>query len=304
MKLILLGLLVTASSFAFTVNTQIVDIEDNGDEKSLDVLATYNGRIFKVNRENYELIDRLAVARDSGAEVELDLNGTTFGLNVLNKIEEVTDVTLLTTGELIENMNITNKPTPMDNYTPTDLGTMEKAKKVFSSLRSVGKTKKRSECFNRAYIWAKHMSDYYRINSMKILIYYSKKYRENIKNSKWWFHIAPMVKVGDKYIAMDRQFLSKPVTALEWENFFTKQIPNKRYNCKHFVHYSEFTKNYRNYNEWCFIQYTSMYYWEPNDMERLEKTGQQQTRWKDSRIKAAAKQAFKRWTSVYDRYKL
>ncbi len=56
-------------------------------------------------------------------------------------------------------------------------------------------------------------------------------------------------------------------------------------------------------NEYCNIQHTSMFYWEPNDMSRLDKKGVQKTDWVNWELRVASKEAFKKWRKVYDQYK-
>jgi hypothetical protein len=141
------------------------------------------------------------------------------------------------------------------------------------------------------------------VNSLKVLVYYSRRYRREIKNSKWWFHISPVVKVEDELYAMDREFRRKPETVKDWQNYFTKTIPDKSYDCKQITHYSEFKNSYDDYSEWCFTQLTSMYYWGPNTIDRLEKKGIQMTEFSNSILQKAAKEAFRKSSSVYEALK-
>lgn len=300
----LLLLMMSISAFAgYTVKSHIVEIEDNGDEKTLDVLVSYDGRIFKVDKENTSLIEELKVAREIGSQVEIDLQTNFVSEHILNEIEEIKEVRLLSReGTRKSRRTFVDEPiSPMNNYIPSDLGTYEKAERIFKGLRNVGKTQRRSQCFNRAYVWSKYMYKTAGVRSMKVLIFYSRRYRREIKGSKWWFHIAPVVKVQDEYYTMDYEFHRRPKTVKDWQNFFTFRIPDKQYDCRFITHYSEFKKNYDNYSEWCFLQYTSMYYWEPNDIARVENEGIEKTRFSESILKIATKEAFRKHRRVFER---
>ncbi len=306
MRSLIMACLLSASTFAgYSVNTHIVEIEDNGDEKSLDVLVSYDGRIFKVDRKDTETIEALGTAREVGAKVEVELGTNFISEKILNEIETIKSVKLVSqnTGVSYDSNVTVNAVSPLNNYIPSDLGTYEKAERIFSALNKAGKRQRKSQCFNRAYVWSKYMNKRFNVDSLKVLIYYSKRYRKEIRGSRWWFHIAPVVKVQDELYAMDREFMRKPVTVHDWQNYFTKKIPNEAYDCKMITHYSEFKNEYRNYSEWCFTQLTSMYYWEPNDIQRVEETGKEMTGFSNRILNIAAKEAFRRSSAVYESLK-
>jgi hypothetical protein len=145
------------------------------------------------------------------------------------------------------------------------------------------------------------MYDRDNVKSMKILIYYTKKYRREI-DGKWWFHIAPMIDINGQNFVMDREFTNKPITDTQWEKIFTKKMEAKGvfgYRCKVIKNIKEYYNNYNQQNEYCNIQVTSMYYWEPNDMSKLDKTGVQQTKFENWKLKSAAKEVFFGWRKVY-----
>ena len=299
-----MALVLSMSAFAgYTVNTHIVEIEDNGDEDTLDVLVSYDGRIFEVQRDDLETIADLQVAKEIGAQVEVDLSSNFISDKILNQIETIKSVKLLSQNTDVNyEANATAEPiSPMHNYIPSDVGTYEKAQMIFNDLNNAGRRQRRSQCFNRAYVWSKYMYKIHGVKSMKVLLYYSKRYRENIRGSRWWFHISPVVKIGNENYAMDREFRRNPETVKDWQNYFTKKIPDESYDCKMVTHYSEFKDDYRNFSEWCFTQMTSMYYWEPNDIQRVEETGQEMTGFSNWILERAADEAFRRSSDVYDR---
>ena len=141
---------------------------------------------------------------------------------------------------------------------------------MFGKLKD--RTKSFTQCFNRAHIWARQMHKDYAVKSQKILIYYTKKYRAEV-DGKWWFHIAPMITVNEDKYVMDREFTNAPTTDANWEAIFTKKMKSKGigpadYRCGKIKNISEY---YADANpDYCNIQHTSMYYWEPNGKLRFK----------------------------------
>ena len=124
---------------------------------------------------------------------------------------------------------------PFDRANPTDVGTFENAKKIFDILPLA---EGNSDCFMRAYAWTyeawnrmyynpetKELIDtkttgiydgaFKKIELKKILIFYTRLFRENL-NNKWGFHIAPSVVANGVTYILDKQYLTKPATAKEW----------------------------------------------------------------------------------------
>ena len=130
-----------------------------------------------------------------------------------------------------------------------------------------------------------------------------KKYRKEV-SKKWWFHIAPMVDVNGEYFVMDREFTRKPITDKNWEQIFTQKIGKPSYRCKQIDNIQEYYDDTNTNNEYCNIQHTSMYYWEPNDMSRLDKTGKRKTDWVNWELRVASKEAFKKWRKVFEKRKI
>lgn len=296
-RFLTLGLLFTLQVNA-GIKTNVVHIESGvTNTDNTEVFVTHEGRVFEVNPMNRELINKLEAAKNKNLEVELEVE-TGEEFNHPNKIEKILDVKVLEGNEEVVNEEVM---TPMDNYSASNLNSYENALEIFKSLN--GNTKMFSQCFNRAHIWAKQMFDEHQVKSMKILIYYTKKYRKEV-SKKWWFHIAPMVDVNGQFYVMDKEFTRKPVTDANWEKIFTKKMGNPSYRCKKIDNIKEYYDDTNTNNEFCNIQHTSMYYWEPNDMSRLDKTGKRKTDWVNWEIKVASKEAFKKWRKVFEKRKI
>jgi hypothetical protein len=297
-KLLGLGLLLALQAQA-TITTNVVHMEEGvSNIENTEVFVTYEGRVFEVDPNRSDLLEKLEIAKEVNLQVEIEVE-TGAQFDVLGNIEKIISVSLVS-----ENIQLNNDENesfnPMTNYTPSNVESLEKATEMFKSLN--GKTKRFSQCFNRAHVWSKQMYDNYGVNSMKILIYYTKKYRKEV-SKKWWFHIAPMIDINGEYYVMDKEFTRAPITAKKWESIFTKKMKSPGYRCKQIVHIGEYYDSNNTNNEFCNIQYTSMFYWEPNDMSRLEKTGAQKTSWVKTELKRAAKEGFKKSKKVYEEIK-
>ena len=186
---------------------------------------------------------------------------------------------------------------PMVDFEPTVVESSDRAKQIFKTLNS--KTRRSSQCFNRAHIWSKSMWDNYKIKSMKIFIFYTKKFRDEVSD-KWWFHVAPMINVAGEMTVMDREFTREPKTADQWENIFTGKLNSPGYRCKKMDNISTYFDNENYNNEFCNIQYTSMYHWGPNDLQQAASESVIQTDWKDWKLKTASKQGFRKWRKVFE----
>lgn len=298
MKKIYTLLLMTSFAATAGINTHVVHMENGLNNADTEVFVSYDGRVFNLEADREDLREKLEYARENNLEVELEVEDSmVLHPDTVERIEDVQIIEEIAP-ELQESDALL---TPMTGYSPSNVESYEKANEIFLSLND--STKWFSQCFNRAHIWAKEMFDNYAVHSMKILIYYTKRYRREV-SKKWWFHIAPMVSVNGDFYVMDREFTRNPVTDTEWEQIFTKKMGDTDYRCKKIDNIKEFYNEENTNNEFCNIQHTSMYYWEPNDMSRLDKTGAEKTTWVNWELRVAAKEAFRKWRKVYSELKV
>ena len=269
-RLLTLTLLTTMNISAMAgVKTRILHV--NAPEtinESYEVLIAKDRKVYQIPASHIELVEKVQKASELNSVIEIETSTE----------DQITSLEVIEAGDDILDFYPNENLTPMTNYTPSNVESYELAETLFKSLKD--RTKWFTQCFNRAHVWSKQMYDSHQVNSMKILIYYTKKYRREI-NGKWWFHIAPMVDVNGTYYVLDKEFTRKPVTDSAWEHIFTKKMESKGiygYRCKVIQNIKEYYDQYNQENEYCNIQVTSMYYWEPNDMSRLDKTGKQKTR--------------------------
>ncbi|MDA8791870.1 protein-glutamine glutaminase family protein [Bacteriovoracaceae bacterium] len=140
-----------------------------------------------------------------------------------------------------------NMISPIENSNPTNFATMEQVMTLFNHLLP---SSQKSQCYNRAYAWTYQMvttflynaekkdlqtkeyveknklKGYSPIETRKMLIYYTKKYRDNL-DDKWAFHIAPSVMLNGEILVLDKEFLEKPETVQGWVDDLIK-IDRKR----------------------------------------------------------------------------
>lgn len=294
MKTLILTLSLLSLTAHAAVNTKISRVENN------EIFAA-NGRVYEIDTKDLKLIKDLEFAKETGATVNLDLEeGFPFASEVVERITavEVEEQALEQFGTAEEGLD------PMTGYEPSNVSSLEVANEMFSKLKD--RSKSFTQCFNRAHIWARQMHKDFGVKSQKILIYYTKKFRAEV-DGKWWFHIAPMISVNEEKYVMDREFTNAPTTDVAWEAIFTHKMKVKGvgpadYRCAQIKNISEY---YADANPaYCNIQHTSMYYWEPNDMENLDSKGIQKTQWINWELRIAAKGFLRDWKKVYEKYQV
>ena len=293
MKFLLLSVSLFALHLHAGIVTKIFKVEKPLKENGYyQVLTLNNGRVFAVDGKNESLLSKLKAASYSRSLVELE---TTEPINKNKGLERVVDVSTLPTRKIQKPIFFEHAP-----FEPTDLQSVELAEQMFSEL--IPRTKWWTECYNRAHIWSRQMHKDHQVRSEKIFIFYTQKYRSEI-NGKWWFHVAPMVTVqGEEYV-MDKEFTKEPLPVEDWEEIFNVPMERTGYRCKRIDRISEYYQESNDHNEYCNIQKTSMYYWEPSELEKLEQQGVTKNKWIDWEIRAAAKEIFWSWRKVYKEYK-
>lgn len=278
MKKIAMGLFSAAvlaqSAGASELTTRIVDVQltKAGDEA---MIYEEGGRILRVKANEKAFVKALKNIKHSNQFLRVDFDEKSFQLNG---------------AQLLEQAEVEVAPvTAAESYTPSEI-TMEEATAAFSAMDN--KTKSNSQCFNRAHGWAYDMFSQRDIKSMKMFIFFTRKYIEEHKYN-WWFHVAPYVIVknetGTEERLMDRSFTKGPETVKKWTDRFIKT----KINCTVAAKYTDFHSN--QFATDCYLIKASMYYRSPKDLELLEKENRQEVEWNAMEIREARKQAFKNW---------
>jgi hypothetical protein len=203
----------------------------------------------------------------------------------------------LTNARVIENVQLTVSPLQTEKrlipatpsqaiYEPTLIENLELAQEYFREARYVDKE---SQCFNRAHVWSYEWFVKHAINSNKTWIFFTRRYIRKFK-FKWWFHVSPSVQVMENGFPtekiMDIKYARGPLPIHRWTEIFMRD----RATCPLVKTYSD----YANYPETgsCFLMNTSMFYYQPFDIESKETWETMKANWYDSEIKEAYLEAF------------
>lgn len=259
-----------------TITTRIHQL-DLGQTMNDDVIVLLKGgEVARLDRKDAMLVDFLqdAELHDQWLRVTMD------------EKQKITAVKLTNPPPALENFEAVEV---IQEYIPSVLESFESAKTIFKAARH---NNKESQCFNRAHVWSYDWRLKHNLYSSKAWLYFTVKYiRENTaREFKWWFHVAPMVLVNIegkiRERIMDRRYFNGPVSIQRWTNFF---IDDKSI-CPVVTVYSD----YADYpeNGYCFLQKSSMYYYQPLDLELHERFGTPRNMWMEKEIKDSYLEAY------------
>lgn len=164
---------------------------------------------------------------------------------------------------------VDDRPTVSPDFRPTVVSGEATVSGIYAFMRT--DTRRRAECFHRAYVWS--FEEYKRSGRLlaKHFLFFTKKYiREH--RYKWWFHVAPSVLYANEsgkkeFKVLDKTFGKKPLSVKEWTDLF---ISTKR-TCPVVYKYSHYYNNQN--SEDCFLLPSPTFYLQPLDIENFEKTG-------------------------------
>lgn len=297
MKKVLLCVAFLASSLSFSNTVKIVDIID--EQGDFLVLAS-DGLVYELLQQNNDKKEFAYEAMNTNESVELvkpklslnkffdvrqkiiDFKGASTEIKPKSSIQKIN-----------KNSDIeASGVTPLDGYQVSAYSTEAEGLKLFKSMRT--DTRKKSQCYNRAHVWSyemnKKMINGKRIQLGKTWLFFSRKYIREYKY-KWWFHIAPYLKqkdIKDDIFVMDRKFTRKPLRLKDWTDVFMHNDAE----CSEVKFYSDYRS--RMYTEECFIINSSMYYWQPNELKKLEETGLGKSFFRKPELQTAYKNGIKR----------
>ncbi len=284
----LLGMcaLITLPLWAATqVTTRIHDI-DHGDHITDDALVFLaSGQVMKINVNNTDLLEKLNESLQNHETVSLEVNENREILDVLPQLEKSVSTETEPVPQPLQEPKLLG-PDPMSGYTPSVL-TPENVKSYFREMRHA--SKEETQCFNRAMVWTYEMRVKHNVYSQKVWIFFTRKYIRKY-NFEWWFHVSPMVRMivdGQvKERVIDRKYSSGPLPIQKWGNIFLRDD----FKCPTVHSYSD----HANYPEAgsCFYMKSPMYYYQPVDLEFLEKYGNVQSSWNETNVRAAYAEAF------------
>lgn len=255
MKLVVLFcllLITTAHAQTITSSIHSIDIDQQGNEHFIKLNS---GEVVFV--DDLRVVEELADKLDLPLEMSLDEEHGLVGWHPLAEQDETAVV------------SFEKRYTTSDDYVPSVVNNRATLSSIFAGLRK--DTRRRSECFHRAYVWA--YEEYKKNNRLltKHFLFFTRRYIREYRY-KWWFHVAPSVLFSDEngkeeFMMLDRTFSKGPQKLKEWTDQF---ISSKR-SCPVVYVYSHYYNNQE--SEHCYLIPTPAYYLQPLDIENLEKTG-------------------------------
>lgn len=270
---VLVSAVVSMAAHASTqIKAQIYDIDEgSAGEETLILLTT--GHVARV-KEHAKKTNLFHELKEQKSWVEFTLN---------DKLEiehsQLIDVP-------VDGLKFFSTEPSDEIYKPTVLDNLEQAKTYFHEARYVNKE---SQCYNRAHVWAYEWFLKHTVYSNKTWLFFTRKYIRKYK-FEWWFHVSPSVQVNDNGVVkekiMDVKYGRGPIDPKRWTDIFMQNDAT----CPLVKTYSD----YANYPEtgWCFTMRTSMFYYQPFDVEMKETWGTIKGNWYDSEVKAAYLEAF------------
>jgi hypothetical protein len=227
----------------------------------------FSGEVFSFNQQEGFIRftnGRVAFVRDSKSLIEEIQPRAILRVKIDNQ-------NFLDSFERIENLPPKETPSPDHHlfappeYRPTILPNLKAADEVFNRLRP--DFKRRSECSDRAHVWAYDEFKKNGLNSQKIFALFTASYI-NRNHFKWWFHVAPLVLVknGEKIEqrVLDFRYTDRPTLLKDWTDMM---VFSKR-SCKETTKFSEYDVNPQ--TEDCYMIIESMYYRLPGDLSEQE----------------------------------
>lgn len=272
-----LFLLLLIISFPIMANTQLstqihdIDMGVQGNEEPLIFLTSGDVVRFKTWDKNILLQVREAIKKKTWFLITL---------NEKREILTLEEIPAPTTTSEVKMLPFADAP-----YQPSYLKSMDQARAFFYEART---NPKESQCFNRAHVWAYDWRIKHQLYSSKAWLFFTRKYIRKYK-FQWWFHVSPMVHVninGDvKERIMDVKYARGPIKLKTWTDIFMRDYAD----CPVVEKYSD----HANFPEsgTCFVMKSSMYYYQPVDLEQRDLTGIEKSSWIEPEVKQAFSEA-------------
>lgn len=263
MKILILSLFTLNIAFAGKLlDTKILKVVDGTNEYSL--AYGQDGRVYKVRKTESDTVGNITAILD-------EKNNWLYPLYETEE-ETTKETQVISLGQ---------------NYTPTDLKSLERAEELFSTMYR--RAKKKSQCYMRAHAWAFDMYRDYNINSEKIFIFFNRRYIIKY-DFEWWFHVAPAVRVNGLLYVMDRKYTSGPTEIKEWTDIFMRNDARCDLVGKY---HPDMIQTYTKSD--CFLRIVPMYFWQPLTINEHDNDVNYRTGWMESEITISKEKAFRNY---------
>jgi hypothetical protein len=275
---IIIFTILSFSSFAFETEISEVHISSHSDHPIL-VFFSKDGMVGKLPNRDIKKLVLLsnAIKTHQLFDVETDEDRVIQSAKVIER-----------KSTLSEQFSFETDPHSFSNqFVPTVLPSMNEANEIFKELNPYYRG--RSECYNRAHIWSYEENKIRNLNSMKVFLFFTSKYIWDY-NWNWWFHVSPFVLVkengGVTENVIDYRFMSGPTKMQQWTNYF--MVP--KVVCPTVEKYSDYELHQN--ESYCYLIKKSMYFWQPSDIDYLERSGVEKTSFIQDEIDYAYWQGF------------
>lgn len=172
---------------------------------------------------------------------------------------------------------------PLEEYVPTPVADSE-IQNIWNRMNPF--MKRKSECSDRAHVWAHDEFQKTGTKSEKAFLLLTDSYIRRHRY-KWWFHVAPMYTTASgRKIVMDYQFLDRPVTYTEWKNLL---VFSKR-ECVTEFRFLDYNAG-ADQSQDCYQKFEPMYYYVPADIANFE-TGRGKSGWSTFEVNGSRSRAF------------
>jgi hypothetical protein len=258
------------SASAERLQSKVDSIEISPKKGVPHLVKLENGRVVFVDYNDRETIDsfRQSMKSKDMLEVDLDEKYSFVSAETIDDSEETP-----VRREVEERMS----------YEPTMVSGTTEASKIFRRMRRDYQNK--SQCYNRAHIWAHEEYKKTGLKSMKLFLFFTSRYIRNYRY-KWWFHVAPMVNTPSGDLVLDRRYSRVP----QYKDTWTKDYIYSGRKCPIVSKYYDYRNNQG--KEDCYLIPVSMYFWQPRDIEKRDRTGYEKTQYFQSEINHAYWEAF------------
>lgn len=268
--------LITLSAFSqSTVSTQIHDI-DMGQVGEEPLIFLTSGQVVTYPLSNKALMDKFR-------EAILKKTWFEFTINNERQITDFKEIASPPRPVIFKSMSLQNEAP----YSPSILKDMDVARSFFYEARKTQKLE--SQCFNRAHVWSYEWRKKHNLYSSKVWLFFTRRFIRKYQ-FEWWFHVAPTVHVivdgAVRERVMDIKYSQGPRKLKQWTDTFMRDNAN----CPVVEKYSD----HANYPESgsCFVMKSSMYYYQPVDLEQLELTNIGKSSWVEAEVRNAYLEAF------------
>lgn len=259
-----------AHAVSFESKVHSIDYSTKTGEPHLVLLE--NGRVLFVKDNQKTLLKSFQKNLRNHDHLEIEVDEENNLLNV-EKVEPINEVPF------------PSEYSNRESYVPTIVPGGAAATSIFRRMRRDYQNE--SQCYNRAHIWAWEEFQNSGLKSKKHFLFFTRRYIRNY-NYKWWFHVSPSVIVkgysGDRIL--DRRYTGGHRSISSWVRNFVYSgracpVVNKYY-------------DYRNNQETedCYLIPVSMYFWQPRDIERRDRTGAEKTQFFQREVDYAYWEAF------------